>query len=40
MKSSKEKLDKILPLGLLATRQYIMSHGMAGHAFDNAVKSG
>lgn len=40
MKSSKEKLDKILPLGLLATRQYIMSHGVARHAFDNAVKSG
>lgn len=38
MKSSKDKLDQILPLGLLATRRYMLSHGIDRHSFDNAVK--
>ncbi len=37
---NKKQLDKILPLGLLTTRQYILSQGVNRHAFDNAVKSG
>jgi hypothetical protein len=36
----KNKLDKILPLGLVATRAYVLAHGMDRHGFDNAVKSG
>lgn len=33
-------LEKILPLGLIATRAYMMAQGMERHGFDNAVKSG
>jgi hypothetical protein len=40
MKTNKQQLDKILPLGLLATRQYLLSQGVKRHTFDNAVKSG
>ena len=36
----KNKLDKILPLGLIATRAYMLAQGVDRHAFDNAVKSG
>ncbi|MCF6288071.1 MAG: type IV toxin-antitoxin system AbiEi family antitoxin [Proteobacteria bacterium] len=39
MRTNKQQLDKILPLGLLATRQYVLSHGIDRHRFDNAVKS-
>ena len=36
----KNNLDSILPLGLVATRAYMLAQGMDRHAFDNAVKSG
>ncbi|MFK8013797.1 MAG: type IV toxin-antitoxin system AbiEi family antitoxin domain-containing protein [Marinicellaceae bacterium] len=36
----KNKLDRILPLGLVATRGYMLAQGMDRHGFDNAVKSG
>ena len=36
----KNKIDKILPLGLIATRAYVLAQGMDRHGFDNAVKSG
>lgn len=38
--SFKHNLDKILPLGLIATRAYMLAHGMNRHGVDNAVKSG
>src|SRR5690606_24350479 len=34
------KLERILPLGLVATRAYILAQGIERHRFDNAVKSG
>ena len=39
MRANKKEIDKILPHGLLATRQYFLSHGIDRHRFDNAVKS-
>jgi hypothetical protein len=34
------QLDRLLPYGLLATRRWLLAHGMSRHQFDNAVKSG
>ncbi len=36
----KNNLDKILPLGLIASRAYMLAQGVDRHGFDNAVKSG
>jgi hypothetical protein len=37
---TRPELDKLLPYGMPATRQWLLASGMSRHQFDNAVKSG
>lgn len=36
---SKQKLDEILPYGMVATKKWLSSKGLSRHAIDNALKS-
>ena len=38
--SLREKLTDLVPQGLVATRAWLMEHGISHHAIDNLVKSG
>ena len=37
--SSKQTLDELLPYGMLATKQWLLSRGLSLHSIDNALKS-
>ena len=37
--SSKQTLDELLPYGMLATKQWLLSNGLNLHSIDNALKS-
>ena len=39
-KDQQQSLDKVLPHGLVATKQWLLGQGFSRHALDNAVKSG
>ncbi|MES9881954.1 MAG: hypothetical protein ABW185_13840 [Sedimenticola sp.] len=34
-----QQIDRLLPHGLVATRQWVLEQGVSRHALDNAVKS-
>lgn len=40
MSASKQQLETLLPFGMVATKKWLSTHGMARHSLDNALKSG
>jgi hypothetical protein len=39
MVNSKQTLDELLPYGMIATKQWLLSMGLSVHSIDNALKS-